>query len=202
MKKDKAITLIALIITIIVLLLIAGISIMFVVGENSILEKAKLAKENTNQADVEEQNRLGSINESIDNYTTRSGSVVLSQEQYDSILSRLDAVENQSGIVESGTSSDGLSKYVKYKNGFKMAWGTTAAAAWTNGTNRSYTLPITFSDTSYTVTVSKRNAPSYWAQIGYIVYPSTTSAFSISSWSYSGTYTVSGQTLQWTAMGY
>ena len=46
-KQNKAITLIALIITIIILLILAGISIASLTGENGILKKASSAGEQT-----------------------------------------------------------------------------------------------------------------------------------------------------------
>ena len=72
--KNSGITLNALIVTIIILLVLAGISIAMISGENGILNKAKIAKEESNAGEIEEQNRLGKYNESIDSYTTRSGS--------------------------------------------------------------------------------------------------------------------------------
>lgn len=95
MNKNKGITLIALIVTIIILLILAGVSIAFLTGENGILNKAKTAKEESNAGDIEEQNRLGIYNDMVDDYTTRSGTVTLSQEEYDSILSRLSTLETQ-----------------------------------------------------------------------------------------------------------
>ncbi|MNT25407.1 hypothetical protein D3C72_1609250 [compost metagenome] len=80
-----------------------------------------------------------------------------------------------------------------------MAWGTTPAADWTNSTARTYALPVEFSDTTYVLTLTKRNAVTNWAQIGYRLNVVSTTNFSISSYSYTGTYTASGQTLQWTA---
>ncbi len=50
MKKEKGITLIALVITIIVLLILAGVSIAMLTGENGIITQAQKAKENTEQA--------------------------------------------------------------------------------------------------------------------------------------------------------
>ena len=52
MKKQKGITLIALIITIIVLLILAGVSIATLTGENGLLNKAVTAKEATERARV------------------------------------------------------------------------------------------------------------------------------------------------------
>lgn len=55
MHKQKGITLIALVITIIVLLILAGISIAMLTGENGILSKAKKAEEQTRIAQYKEQ---------------------------------------------------------------------------------------------------------------------------------------------------
>ena len=54
MKKNKGITLIALVITIIVLLILAGVAISMLSGENGILRKAAEAKTKTEQAQKEE----------------------------------------------------------------------------------------------------------------------------------------------------
>ncbi|MCI8310010.1 MAG: hypothetical protein HFJ45_07600 [Clostridia bacterium] len=54
-KNKNGITLIALIITIIVLLILAGISINILLGENSTVKKAKSAKEETIIADYIEK---------------------------------------------------------------------------------------------------------------------------------------------------
>ena len=57
-NNEKAITLISLVITIIVLLILAGISISMIAGDNSILAKSKEAKEESRGAIVEEQRDL------------------------------------------------------------------------------------------------------------------------------------------------
>lgn len=54
-KQKKGITLIALVITIIVLLILAGISISMLSGDNSILNKATDAKERTTEGQVKEE---------------------------------------------------------------------------------------------------------------------------------------------------
>ena len=66
-KKNKGITLIALVITIIVLLILAGVSIATLTGDNGILKQANQAKENNNSAAAKEKiqvEALGSINKS------------------------------------------------------------------------------------------------------------------------------------------
>ena len=54
LKRNKGITLIALVVTIIVLLILAGISISMLTGENGILNRASEAKQNTETAQTEE----------------------------------------------------------------------------------------------------------------------------------------------------
>ena len=58
MKKNNGITLIALVITIIVLLILAGIVIAMLSGENGILKKASEAKTKTEQAQIDEKIKL------------------------------------------------------------------------------------------------------------------------------------------------
>lgn len=59
MKKDvKGITLIALVITIIVLLILAAVSIAMLTGENGLLQKATKAKEENKLAQAKEQINL------------------------------------------------------------------------------------------------------------------------------------------------
>lgn len=59
MKEQKGITLIALVITIIVLLILAGVSIAMLTGENGILTKATTAKRESQAAEVAEACKLG-----------------------------------------------------------------------------------------------------------------------------------------------
>ncbi len=59
MKNQKGITLIALVITIIVLLILAGVSIAMLTGQNGILTKASGASDKSAVAEVDEAIRLG-----------------------------------------------------------------------------------------------------------------------------------------------
>lgn len=58
MKNQKGITLIALVITIIVLIILAGVSINLVLGNNGMITRAKNAKEQTDQAKINEEIQL------------------------------------------------------------------------------------------------------------------------------------------------
>ncbi len=57
-KSTKGITLIALVITIIVLLILAGVSIAMLTGDNGIITQAKEAKEKTEEAKIKEEQQL------------------------------------------------------------------------------------------------------------------------------------------------
>ena len=58
MKGNKGVTLVALVITIIVLLILAGVSISLVVGDNGVLSQAMNAADQTGLSTVEEQINL------------------------------------------------------------------------------------------------------------------------------------------------
>lgn len=66
MKKDKGITLIALVITIIILIILAGISVATLTGDNGLFSRAKQAKENSKYSSIEEEVKLA-VNASYDN---------------------------------------------------------------------------------------------------------------------------------------
>ena len=68
LKENKGITLIALVITIIVLLILAGVTIASLTGDNGILSRAQDAKDKTESAGAEENETLGSYENLIDKY--------------------------------------------------------------------------------------------------------------------------------------
>ena len=65
-NKEKGITLIALVVSIIVLIILAGVSITMLVGENGIITQAQRAKEETEQAERKEESDLDYMDEYID----------------------------------------------------------------------------------------------------------------------------------------
>ena len=68
--KQTGITLIALVVTIIVLLILAGISIAMLTGENGILNRAVDAKEKTGVAQEDENEKLQGYEETINKFTS------------------------------------------------------------------------------------------------------------------------------------
>ena len=66
LRNGKGITLVALVVTIVVLLILAGVSINLVLGENGLIEKAKEAKEKTNNSGKDEAIELALVNYRIE----------------------------------------------------------------------------------------------------------------------------------------
>ena len=73
-KKEKGITLIALVVTIVILLILAGISMTMVIGENGIIKKAKDARENQVHSAVKEGIILSHNQYTIEDGTGESNS--------------------------------------------------------------------------------------------------------------------------------
>lgn len=72
MKNNKGITLVALIVTIIVLIILAGVSVNLALGDNGIITIAIKAKENTELAKVEEETELNELYYQLENEDSAS----------------------------------------------------------------------------------------------------------------------------------
>ena len=104
-KKNGGITLIALVITIIVLLILAGVTIATLTGDNGILTKATEAKEQTELADEKEKVEL-----SATGALTKANGGEISQENLEEELGKY--FETGKYAVEAGTNEDGTEGYI------------------------------------------------------------------------------------------
>ena len=113
--KNQGITLISLVITIIVLLILAGVSIYTLTGDNGLITKAKNAKDLTNITQAQEQLQLAYINslnnnaeidksKLIDNINSIGDFTV--EEQRDNKYMVI-VTENKTGITYGINSQDG-----------------------------------------------------------------------------------------------
>ena len=103
MKKNKGITLIALVITIIILLILAGVAISQL-NNAGLFGKIQIAKEKQNAADALEKERLAGYETSINEYVNGDrGTVTLTAEQYKNITDRLTALETKVNTQSSGS---------------------------------------------------------------------------------------------------
>ena len=114
LKKQKGITLIALVVTIIVLIILAGVSISLVLGENGIVNKAKKAKENTELAKVEEETSLNELAKQIEE---TSGGTTNPPET----IKTVEEVKGGSYFDKATTLKDSNGNLIKVPQGFKIA---------------------------------------------------------------------------------
>ena len=68
MKGNKGITLVALVVTIVVLLILAGISLNLVLGENGIITRAQEARDKTAQAKVNTEKAINALTDEMEAY--------------------------------------------------------------------------------------------------------------------------------------
>ena len=108
-NKNKGITLIALIITIILLLILAGVTIGQLTG-NGLFDKVKLAKEKSEQTQKEENQILDSYVNEIANITGNRDTITLSTEEYNKLKNANNYSEDE---IEIGTWIDGKKVYRK-----------------------------------------------------------------------------------------
>ena len=103
MKKENGITLIALVITIIVLLILAGVSIAMLTGDNGILNKATDASQITLAAEAEEAIKLA-VNVVIADKLDPS---VTDQTKKEISFANIEAANNDSNVtLTEGTTSE------------------------------------------------------------------------------------------------
>ena len=114
MRKERGITLIALVVTVIVLIILAGVSISLVLGENGIVNKAKKAKENTELAKVEEETSLNELAKQIEE---TSGGTTNPPET----IKTVEEVKGGNYFDKATTIKDSNGNLIKVPQGFKIA---------------------------------------------------------------------------------
>ena len=115
-KQEKGITLMALVITIIVLLILAGVTIAMLTGDNGIISKAMQAKIRTEEAKETEETGLNEIENYINGKSAEAGVVV---QDLKSIKS-----DGTEGEVIGEKVSDGAGGIVPIPSGFYYVGGT------------------------------------------------------------------------------
>ncbi len=116
MKKNKGITLIALVITIIVLLILAGVAIATLTGDNGLLQKATSAKEQTKSAEAEEQIKLIYAEYQISKYAegnTSAGDYLKEQLEKTYGEGNVDIISQEESIILK-VIENGESKFYEY----------------------------------------------------------------------------------------
>ena len=112
-KKERGVTLIALVVTIIVLIILAGISINLIFGNFGIVTKSKEAKELQKQAELNEQIALGELSNEIDKTLG-----IPTQKQ----IKTVEELKNAGTyMTETTTLKDSNENLIKVPKGFKIA---------------------------------------------------------------------------------
>ena len=101
MRENKGITLITLAVTIIVLIILAGVSINMLVGDNGIISMAQKAKENIELAKMEEEEQLNSLYEELKN--NGEGSI-----DDDSGAEAIEKLENFKKVIATAITNEGI----------------------------------------------------------------------------------------------
>lgn len=90
-KRQSGITLIALTVTIIVLIILAGISVSILTGKNGIINRAKDAKEKYEGESANEESNLNELDKEWSNKTNRQGTLEVIETTEDSIKVKMKA---------------------------------------------------------------------------------------------------------------
>ena len=168
LKNTNGITLIALVVTIVVLLILAGVSINAVFGQDGIIQKAKDAQNKMDQATQNDLDSINELNNWIDgkiNGTTGSGGTVEGKEG--SLLAMYQKAQKDGCDNAGGTCSDAthlhIGDYVDYKNPTSGTAEVTSAESgvYGNDSNGNATVNIT---QTYTLSTTKNNVK--WRVLG------------------------------------
>ena len=120
LKNNKGITLIALIITIIILIILAGISISILTGQDGLINKVKQGTQNYQNAAIEEQERLNTIYDGVGTGIASNTGTIYDvsekQRKIDELQAELDALKADLGD-KAATPNKMLKDYQAYVNG-------------------------------------------------------------------------------------
>ena len=136
-REQKGITLIALVITIIVLLILAGVSIAMLTGENGILTKATQSTQETAKGEATEAIKLAvsTIKTEMLDGTTAKNTTIAS-----------------AGMTPSNIATVILYSYPNSKaNGIAASGSEKAKIEFKSSYNKKVKVPITFEDTTVTI---------------------------------------------------
>lgn len=110
-KENLGITLIALVVTIIILLILAGVTIGFAMNGTGLFDKSKLATDEYNNSVDRENYELNNLEQKID--VNSRETVTISQEEYNRLLTSSNANNYSTEETIVGTWIDGKTLYQK-----------------------------------------------------------------------------------------
>ncbi len=156
-KNNNGITLIALVITIIVLLILVGVSITMLTGENGILTQAQNAKNKTAEAEAKEREDLEEQNRLIEDLA--NGNMILpSNDDTKPFLPEGATVTNND--LNTGVT-------IRDANGNEWVWIEVPKSIYTNTEYNGGTAPTNSEDYGKIESVMQEYAKDYRQQLGY-----------------------------------
>ena len=165
-KQEKGITLIALVVTIVVLLILAGVSINAVYGQDGIIEKAKDAQNKMDQATQNDLDSIDGLSNWIDsqiNGTTgvrvvgKEGSLLAMYQK-----AQKETCDNADGACKDATHLH-IGDYVDYKNPTSGTAKVTSAESGVYGKDSNGNATVNINQT-YTLSTTKNNVK--WRVLG------------------------------------
>lgn len=168
LKNTNGITLIALVVTIVVLLILAGVSLNAIFSENGLINRAKDAQNKMDQATQNDLDSINSLNEWIDgkiNGTTGSGGTVEGKEG--SLLAMYQKAQKENCDNADGKCNDAthlhIGDYVDYKNPTSGTANVTSAESGVYGNDPDGNATVNITQT-YTLSTTKNNVK--WRVLG------------------------------------
>ena len=131
-KSDRAITLIALVVTIIVLLILAGVTINSVVGSDGVIKKSKVAVNQYKKSEGEEEVSIKNLENVVDIYAKDSQENFLKSGEY---ASNTDMYSDGTSlaVIPAGFTVSGMASENKISSGLVIYKGDLSKADWTTG---------------------------------------------------------------------
>lgn len=124
-QNNSAITLVALVITVIVLLILAGVTLNMLMGENGIINKAQLAKEKTNESQEQEMENLKNLENEITTRTGESSTKLQSTILYPNGTEENPATITKNQRIEIENPYKGHNVYAVVQIYYNNVWGET-----------------------------------------------------------------------------
>ena len=123
-REEKGITLVALVVTIIVLLILAGVTLNLTIRQNGIFSRAETAANTWRNAEQNEQLAIGELEELMDGYLNgNSGNQGGENEEYNTATTVIDAISQNKPFEFDTTITDSCepANSVRVPAGFKIA---------------------------------------------------------------------------------
>lgn len=116
MKNNKGLTLVALVITIIVLLILAGVSLNMIMGENGILTRATTVEVTYNKGEVIEEINILATEKYLNAYNEASAAGDI--ENFNNYYNPTKVINYFLGKNDDGTDNPGAKKFIEPLSGF------------------------------------------------------------------------------------